>query len=165
MATQNLTAAELAARRATVRHLADVEQLSNRTIGRRLGIHHRTVARDLASTAPPAAPAVAEQAAPPAPVEAPPAPTSGAAPAPRRAPSLLHPLSPQTIQDLNVLATGTGSLPAPLLRAIHEAAERRRTAWRAIYAARERAAVAEERAAAEEAAATGRAAVRTPVAS
>jgi hypothetical protein len=141
--TNPIAPADLATRRATVRQLAD-EGHSARAIARRLGIHHKTVARDLAATP---APVVEEPTAPPAPVDAPPtappAPTSGARPASR----LLHPLDPALIQDINVLADPrTGALPASLLRAIHDAAERRRATWDAM--ARRRAA-AEERAAAE----------------
>jgi hypothetical protein len=119
MATTNPTGAlDLAARRATVRQLTD-EGHSARAIARRLGIHHKTVARDLAAT-----PAPAE-----APQTAPPTPTSGARPAPR----LLHPLDPRTIQDLNVLADPrTGQLPAPLLRTIRAAADHRRAIWNAM---------------------------------
>jgi hypothetical protein len=115
MATTNPTGAlPLAERRATVRRLAD-ENLSHREIARRLGIHHRTVARDLA--------------APAAPETAPPAPTSGAP----RAPRLLYPLDPRTIQDLNVLTDPhTGALPAPLIRAIRAAADHRRAQWHAM---------------------------------
>ncbi|HEY1179070.1 MAG TPA: hypothetical protein VGF17_23195, partial [Phytomonospora sp.] len=80
MTTKNPTPTSLAARRATVRHLAHVEKLSNRQIARQLGIHHRTVARDLEAAT---APAAAEVTAPPAP----PAPTSGA----RLETRLLHP--------------------------------------------------------------------------
>ncbi|MFE5912073.1 hypothetical protein ACFQ6B_23730 [Streptomyces wedmorensis] len=98
-------------RRATVRQLAD-DGLSNRAIGRQLGIHHRTVASDLLAT--------------PAPADAPPGPTSGDLLTPR----LLYPLTPQLVQDLNVLHDpATGELPAPLARAIHEAANRKRARW------------------------------------
>jgi hypothetical protein len=117
MATTNPTGTlPLAERRATVRRLAD-ENLSHREIARRLGIHHRTVARDLAAPAAPAAPE-----------SAPPAPTSGAP----RAPRLLYPLDPRTIQDLNVLADPhTGALPAPLVRYIRAAANAQRADMRA----------------------------------
>jgi hypothetical protein len=135
--TNPIAPADLATRRATVRQLAD-EGLSNRAIARRLGIHHRTVARDLDTTP---APTEASPAAPPTPEQAPPAPTSGARPTPR----LLHPLDPALIQDINILADPrTGALPAPLLRAIHAAAERRRADWDAMA---RRPAAAEERAA------------------
>ncbi|MFF0894726.1 helix-turn-helix domain-containing protein [Streptomyces sp. NPDC003278] len=143
MTTTNPTPTTLGARRAAVRHLADVERLSNREIARRLGIHHRTVARDLAAPAP----APAEETAP----DAPDAPTSGA----RIETRLLHPLDPQTIQDLNVLADPrTGALPAGLLRAIHAAAERRRADWQR----------ATERRLAEPAPASGRPPARAHVA-
>ncbi|MFF4962990.1 helix-turn-helix domain-containing protein [Streptomyces sp. NPDC001222] len=124
MATTNPTGAlDLAARCATVRQLAD-DGMSHRAIARRLGIHHRTVARDFDAT-----PAPAE--APPAAPAAPPAPTSGAPSAPR----LLHPFDPALIQDLNVLADPrTGALPSPLLRAIHAAADHRRAKMRAAAA-------------------------------
>ncbi|MCX5266072.1 helix-turn-helix domain-containing protein [Streptomyces sp. NBC_00199] len=113
MATTNptgrLTPAE---RRRRVRQLA-AENKSNREIARQLGIHHRTVARDL--DAPPA-PAEAPQIAPPAP-------TSGDP----RAPRLLHPLEPALIQDLNCLADPrTGALPEPIRRIIRAAADGRR---------------------------------------
>lgn len=98
-------------RRATVRQLS-ADGYSNRAIGRRLGIHHRTVASDLLATlAPPAAP---------------PTPTSGDPLTPR----LLFRLTPQLIQDLNMLHDPlTDELPAPLVRAIHEAANRKRARW------------------------------------
>lgn len=120
MATTNPTGAiPQAERRHRVRQLAAAD-LSNREIARRLGIHHATVARDLAAT--------------PAPQDAPPAPTSGARPAPR----LLHPLDPRLIQDINVLADPhTGALPAPLVRAIHAAADHRRATWHAMAQRRE----------------------------
>lgn len=120
MATTNPTGAiPQAERRHRVRQLA-AANLSNREIARRLGIHHRTVARDLE--------------APPAPEQAPPAPTSGAGPAPR----LLYPLDPALIQDLNVLADPhTGALPAPLVRAIRAAADHRRAMWRTATQGRE----------------------------
>ncbi|MFD8216197.1 helix-turn-helix domain-containing protein [Streptomyces sp. NPDC059697] len=115
MATTNPTGAmPQAERRHRVRQLAE-QHLSNREIARRLGIHHRTVARDLAAPAE-------------APPIAPPAPTSGALPAPR----LLHDLDPRLIQDINILADPhTGALPAPLVRAIRAAADHRRAIWNA----------------------------------
>ncbi|MGD6762060.1 hypothetical protein ACOKM5_24305 [Streptomyces sp. BH097] len=120
MATTNPTGAlPVAERRRRVRQLAD-EQVSNREIGRRLGIHHRTVARDLATPAPTEAP-------PAAPQDAPPAPTSGAPLAPR----LLHDLEPSLIQDLNMLCSGTGALPEPIRRYLRAAADARRADWRA----------------------------------
>ncbi|UIX33559.1 helix-turn-helix domain-containing protein [Streptomyces sp. GQFP] len=124
MATTETTGAlDLAERRATVRRLA-ADSLSNREIARRLGIHHRTVARDLEAPAPAAAPQTAPQAAPPAP-------TSGASPAPRR-PSLIKELDPRLIQDLNVLVDRrTGALPAPLDRIVRAYADRTRAAWSA----------------------------------
>jgi hypothetical protein len=119
MATTKPTGAmPQAERRRRVRQLAE-QHVSNREIARRLGIHHRTVARDLAA---PPAPAEAPQTAPPAP-------TSGARPAPR----LLHDLDPRLIQDINVLADPhTGALPAPLVRAIRAAADHRRATWNAM---------------------------------
>jgi hypothetical protein len=124
MATTNPTGAmPQAERRHRVRQLAE-QHVSNREIARRLGIHHRTVARDLEA---PPAPEQAPQAAPPAP-------TSGALPAPR----LLYPLDPALIQDLNVLADPhTGALPAPLVRAIRAAADHRRATWHAMAQRRE----------------------------
>lgn len=113
MATTNPTGRLAPAeRRRRVRQLA-AEGKSNREIARQLGIHHRTVARDL--DAPPA-PAEAPQTAPPAA-------TSGAPLAPR----LLHPLDPALIQDLNCLADPrTGALPEPIRRIIRAAANGRR---------------------------------------
>src|SRR5690606_39340504 len=83
-------------------HLA-AQNLSNRAIGRRLGMHHTTVGRILRTTRAP------ERTTPEQPERTTPAPattperttppTSGAAPAPR----LLLPLDPDLIQDLNVL--------------------------------------------------------------
>ncbi|MFF5142540.1 helix-turn-helix domain-containing protein [Streptomyces sp. NPDC013157] len=116
-------------RRAAVRRLA-AEQLSNREIGRRLGIHHRTVARDLDAPAPAPAPDLAPQEAP---ETAPPTSTSGAAPAPRR-PSLIKELDPRLIQDLNVLVDRrTGALPSPLDRIVRAYAERTRAMWREAH--------------------------------
>ncbi|MFJ5143294.1 hypothetical protein [Streptomyces sp. NPDC088707] len=108
MATPTLPIAE---RRARARQL-NAAGYSNRAIARELRIHHRTVANDLA--------------APVAPDPAPPAPTSGDPTAPP-----IHFNLPRTlVQDLNVLADKqTGELPAPLVRAIHAAADRRRAAW------------------------------------
>ncbi|MFJ9892706.1 hypothetical protein ACIQPR_05170 [Streptomyces sp. NPDC091280] len=113
MATTETTGARtLDQRRATVRRLA-AEHLSNREIGRRLGIHHRTVARDLEV---PVAPTEAPQPAPPAP-------TSGAP----VAPSLLYDLEPALIQDLNVLHDArTGAMIGPVRRYIRAAANARR---------------------------------------
>lgn len=112
-------------RRAKARQLAK-GGLSNRAIGRLLGVHHSTVARDLAATPEPDAPADAPPAEPPAPVDAPPTLTSGERPAPR----LLHDLPGWLVQDLNVLMDPrTGALPGALLRAIHAAAEERRATW------------------------------------
>lgn len=112
MATPNPTAdAALAERRATVRQLADANH-SHRAIARQLGIHHRTVARDLSATATPQ---------PTSDIL-----TSAEPPAPRQ----FFTLTRELIQDLNVLADKhTGELPAPLARAIHAAADRRRAAW------------------------------------
>ena len=108
MATPTLSVAE---RRARARQL-HTAGYSNRAIGRELGIHHGTVAADLRAT--------------PAPPAAPPAPTSGDPGAPRQ----FFTLTRELIQDLNVLADKrTGELPAPLVRAIHAAADRRRAAW------------------------------------
>ncbi|MEH0470867.1 helix-turn-helix domain-containing protein [Streptomyces sp. B21-097] len=128
MATTNptgrLTPAE---RRRRVRQLA-AENKSNREIARQLGIHHRTVARDLDA---PAAPAEAPQTASPAP-------TSGAAPAPRR-PILIKELDPRLIQDLNVLVDWrTGALPAPLDRIVRAYADRTRATWHAALERRAR---------------------------
>ncbi|MFB6846219.1 helix-turn-helix domain-containing protein [Streptomyces sp. NPDC056373] len=121
MATAKPTDPQLAARRASVRHLADEEGMSHRAIARQLGIHHRTVARDLDATAPAATAA-------PAPQTAPPAPTSGAP----RAPFLLHELEPSLIQDLNVLTDHrTGTLYAPIRQYLRAAADARRAAMRA----------------------------------
>jgi len=113
MATTNDTGRlTLDERRAKVRRLA-AQSLSNREIARRLGIHHRTVARDLEA---PTAPAEAPQPAPPAP-------TSGAP----VAPSLLYDLEPALIQDLNVLHDArTGALIGPVRRYIRAAANARR---------------------------------------
>lgn len=117
MATTNPTRAE--ERDARVHQLA-AKGLSNRAIGRELGIAHTTVARILRTTTAPAAPP--ERTRP-----APPTATSGK----RLAPRLLHPLPPELIQDLNVLADPrTGQLPAPLVRAIRAAADHRRTTMR-----------------------------------
>ncbi|MFF5790237.1 helix-turn-helix domain-containing protein [Streptomyces sp. NPDC012693] len=108
MATPTLSLTE---RRARARQLHEAGH-SNRAIGRQLGIHHRTVATDLLAT--------------PAPQDTPPAPTSGDPDAPRQ----LFTLTRELIQDLNVLADKqSGDLPAPLVRAIHAAADRRRAAW------------------------------------
>ncbi|WP_329622936.1 helix-turn-helix domain-containing protein [Streptomyces sp. NBC_01255] len=108
MATPTLSVAE---RRTRARQLAD-DGHSNRAIARQLGIHHRTVARDLELT--------------PAPPAAPPVPTSGDPSAPR----ILFNLPPTLVQDLNVIADKqSGDLPAPLVRAIHAAADRHRAAW------------------------------------
>jgi len=128
MATTNPTPPDIAERRATVRRLAN-QGMSNRAIARQLGIHHRTVARDIDATP---APDTTEPAAPDAPntapQDAPPAPTCGAPPAPR----LIHTLDPRLIQDLNVLIDRrTGALPAPLARAIRAAADHRRAKMRA----------------------------------
>ncbi|MFJ2733702.1 helix-turn-helix domain-containing protein [Streptomyces sp. NPDC087317] len=142
------------ARRATVRQLAN-GGMSNRAIARQLGVHHNTVARDLAATAEPDEPAdepdeprhepepepdepaAAPQDAPPhepdeprhepdEPHAAPPPPTSGA----RRAPQLIHELPGWLIQDLNLLIDrSTGRLPEPVARAIHTAAEECRAAF------------------------------------
>ncbi|RMB83662.1 helix-turn-helix domain-containing protein [Streptomyces shenzhenensis] len=119
MATTETTGAlTLDQRRATVRRLA-AEQVSNREIARRLGIHHRTVARDLEA---PTAPAEAPQTAPPAP-------TSGVP----RAPRLLYDLEPALIQDLNVLTDPhTGALIAPVRAYLRAAANGRRTALREV---------------------------------
>ncbi|MEU8950911.1 hypothetical protein [Streptomyces sp. NPDC048489] len=122
MATTHPTEPQRAARHAEVRRLADEEQLSNRAIARRLGMHHTTVGRILSTTPAPDEP----------PVRTTPAPavrtthlTSGAAVAPR----LLHDLDPRLIQDLNVLVDReTGALPAPLAHILRTAADRRRTA-------------------------------------
>ncbi|MGW3511191.1 hypothetical protein [Streptomyces sp. NPDC000994] len=140
MATTNPTGAE--ERTARVHQLA-AEGRSNRFIGRELRIAHTTVARILRTTSAPAVPAKPAKDAPPAPAErttpepaeqaerttpAPPAPTSSNA----RAPRLLHPLDPRTIQDLNVLADPrTGALPAPVVRIIRAAANARRADMRA----------------------------------
>ncbi|MFJ2568160.1 helix-turn-helix domain-containing protein [Streptomyces sp. NPDC087568] len=135
------------ARRATVRQLAN-GGMSNRAIARQLGVHHNTVARDLAATAEPdapagepdeprhepepepEAPAAAPQDEPPTepdePDAAPPPPTSGAP----RAPQLIHELPAWLIQDLNILTDrSTGRLPEPVARAIHTAAEECRAAF------------------------------------
>ncbi|MFC8199930.1 helix-turn-helix domain-containing protein [Streptomyces sp. NPDC057298] len=118
MATTETTGAlTLDQRRATVRQLA-ADDLSNREIARRLGIHHRTVARDLEAPAPADAPQTA-----------PSAPTSGATPAPRR-PTLIKELDPRLIQDLNVLVDRrTGALPEPLDRIVRAYADRTRASW------------------------------------
>ncbi|MFF8095700.1 hypothetical protein [Streptomyces sp. NPDC016675] len=137
MASTHLTPAERAARDARARQLA-TEGLSNRAIGRELGIHHVTVANIL-------------RAAPTPVVNTTPA-TSGDT----RAPRLLHDLDPRTIQDLNCLMDPTtGELPAPLVRAIRAAADARRTTLRAI---------ARRFADEERTAETGRAPVRAQVA-
>ncbi|RSS59563.1 helix-turn-helix domain-containing protein [Streptomyces sp. WAC01280] len=108
MATTTLSVEE---RRTTVRQL-DKAGHSNRAIARQLGIHHGTVARDLRST--------------PEPLDDPQPVTSGEPSTPR----LMFPLPPQLIQDLNVLHNHqTDELPAPLVRAIHEAANRKRARW------------------------------------
>jgi hypothetical protein len=136
MATTHPTRDTVAARRATVRHLADTEGLSARAIARRLNIGKDTVRRDLAATEPTTAPQ-----------DAPPPATSGATPAPR----LLHPLDPSLVQDLNCLMDPrTGALPDPIRRYLRAAADGRR----ASMAATARRIVAEERATA--APATGR---------
>lgn len=121
MATDKPTDPQLAARRATVRRLADEEGMSHRAIARQLGIHHRTVARDLEATEPAGA-------APTAPQAAPPAPTSGAP----RAPFLLYELEPSLIQDLNVLTDWrTGAMFEPIRRYLRAAANARRADMRA----------------------------------
>jgi DNA-binding transcriptional ArsR family regulator len=122
MATTNSTGAlDRAARRATVRQLADKEALSARAIARRLGIGKDTVRRDLEATEP-----TAPQDAP---ETAPPAPTSGAP----RAPYLLHDLEPALIQDLNVLHDArTGELIGPVRRYIRAAANARRADLRKV---------------------------------
>ncbi|QMP84085.1 helix-turn-helix domain-containing protein [Streptomyces phage Alderaan] len=115
MATPTLSVDE---RRAMV-HKRHGAGASHRAIGRELGIHHTTVARILRTTPAP-------QDAPPALPDAPPAPTSNEP----RPPAILFNLTRELIQDLNTLADkGTGDLPAPLVRAIHAAADRRRAAW------------------------------------
>ncbi|MET7759749.1 hypothetical protein ABZT27_34370 [Streptomyces sp. NPDC005389] len=112
MATPNPTVDQhIAARRATVRQL-DAAGHSRRAIARQLGIHHRTVARDLSATSAPQPPSRIL--------------TSTEPTAPRQ----YFTLTRELIQDLNVLADKrTGDLPAPLVRAIHAAADRRRAAW------------------------------------
>ncbi|MEU2120016.1 helix-turn-helix domain-containing protein [Streptomyces sp. NPDC016459] len=108
MATPTLTVEE---RRTRVHQLHKAGH-SNRAIGRELGIHHVTVGRILSAT--------------PAPEAAPPAPTSGDA----GVPPMHFNLTRELIQDLNVLADKkSGDLPAPLVRAIHAAADRRRAEW------------------------------------
>lgn len=132
MATTNPTrATDRDDRTARVHHLA-AQNLSNRAIGRRLGMHHTTVGRILRTTRAP------ERTTPEQPERTTPAPattperttppTSGAAPAPR----LLLPLDPDLIQDLNVLRDPrTGALPAPLRAMLRTAADARRTTMRA----------------------------------
>ncbi|MGW0134842.1 hypothetical protein [Streptomyces sp. NPDC003299] len=122
MATANPTRAmNRAERRALVRQLA-ADGMSNRAIARRLNIGKDTVARDLAATDEPTAPATTLQ-------NGAPHLTSGASHTLR----LLHPLEPALIQDLNVLADPrTGALPAPLRRIIRAAADHRRAKLRAI---------------------------------
>ncbi|MGW8762355.1 helix-turn-helix domain-containing protein [Streptomyces sp. NPDC055815] len=119
MATPTLSAEE----RNTRAHQLSADGHSLRAIGRELGIHHVTVARILRTTPAPQG----------APEDAPQDPTSGDAPAPDDAPTAppMHfNLPTELIQDLNVLADKTtGDLPAPLVRAIHAAADRRRAAW------------------------------------
>ncbi|MET9914280.1 helix-turn-helix domain-containing protein [Streptomyces sp. NPDC006476] len=130
MATTETTGAlTLDQRRAAVRRLA-AEQVSNREIARRLGIHHRTVARDLDAPVPAPAPDPAPQEEP---ETAPPTSTSGATPAPRH-PSLIKELDPRLIQDLNVLVDRrTGALPSPLDRIVRAYADRTREVWRAYW--------------------------------
>ncbi|MFF9284852.1 hypothetical protein [Streptomyces griseosporeus] len=148
MATTNPTGDQRAALHAEVRRLAAEEQLSNRAIARRLGVHHTTVGRILRTTPAPDAPAAApaERTTP-----APPAPTSGAA----RAPRLLYDLDPTLIQDLNVLTDArTGALIAPVRQYLRTAAAYRRAALTAVA----------HRIAAEDDPATGRTADRARVA-
>ncbi|MFJ5150854.1 helix-turn-helix domain-containing protein [Streptomyces sp. NPDC088353] len=126
------------ATRATVRQLAG-KGMSQRAIGRELGIHHSTVARALRATDEPDEPADEPdeprhepQDAPPhepdEPDTAPPPPTSGAP----RTPRLIHDLPGWLVQDLNVLIDPfTGRLDEPVARTIHTAAEQRRATWRA----------------------------------
>ncbi|MFE9309498.1 hypothetical protein ACFYM5_17635 [Streptomyces sp. NPDC006706] len=119
------------ATRATVRQLAG-KGLSQRAIGRQLGIHHSTVARALRATDEPDEPRHEPQDAPPhepdEPDTAPPPPTSGAP----RTPRLIHDLPGWLIQDLNILTDPvTGRLDEPVARTIHTAAEQRRATWRA----------------------------------
>ncbi|WP_053913669.1 hypothetical protein [Streptomyces sp. TP-A0875] len=137
MATTNPTDTD---ERTTRVHQLAARRLSHRAIGRELGIAHTTVGRILRTTP---APVERTEDAPPAPVErttptpvdqaerttsAPPTPTSGNP----RAPRLLHPLDPRTIQDLNCLMDPrTGALPAPLVRLLRSAADARRTSMRA----------------------------------
>ncbi|MFI5993151.1 hypothetical protein ACIBAC_15115 [Streptomyces sp. NPDC051362] len=134
MATTHPTDPERAARHAEVRRLADEEHLSHRAIARRLGMHHTTVGRILRTTTAPEAPPVRTTTAPT--VRTTPV-TSGAVPRP---PELVRELDPWLIQDLNVLMTGSGALPAPVARAIHAAAEHRRAQWRTASERREQAA-------------------------
>ncbi|MGW1158442.1 helix-turn-helix domain-containing protein [Streptomyces sp. NPDC002513] len=123
--TQPTDALTRAERQRRVRQLA-AEGMTQRAIARHLGIHHRTVARDLSATP---APTAATPPAPLAPDDAPAAATSGAHPAPR----LLHELEPSLIQDLNVLTDPhTGQLLAPLRQYIRAAATHRRAALRRV---------------------------------
>lgn len=119
MATTHLTPAERTARDARAHQLA-ADGLSNRAIGRQLGISHTTVATILRTTPAPEHTTLdtVERTTPA---------TSGNT----RAPRLLHPLDPRTIQDLNCLMDPTtGALPAGLVRAIRTAADHRRTSMR-----------------------------------
>lgn len=112
--TNDTDTLDRATRRATVRRLADEEQLSNREIARRLNIGKDTVRRDLDATEP---------------AEATPAPTSGAP----LAPLVLYTLDPSLVQDLNCLTDPrTGALIAPVRRYIRAAAEGRRAALRTV---------------------------------
>src|SRR5690606_4240966 len=135
MATTNPTrATDRDDRTARVHHLA-AQNLSNRAIGRRLGMHHTTVGRILRTTRAP------ERTTPEHPERTTPAPattperttppTSGAAPAP----PLLLPLDPDLIHDLNVLRDPpTAALPpsrpplAPQARQLPPAPHARRRA-------------------------------------
>ncbi|MFH9430250.1 helix-turn-helix domain-containing protein [Streptomyces sp. NPDC017615] len=124
--THPTTPLDLATRRAAVRQLADIERLSHRAIARRLGIHHNTVARDLAATAEPQAEPKRAALAAVAPVDTPPPATSPKAPEP----TLLRPLAPDLIQDLNILTDPhTGELPEPLRRYIRATANAARADW------------------------------------
>ncbi|GGW68043.1 helix-turn-helix domain-containing protein [Streptomyces griseoloalbus] len=118
-------------RTARVHHLA-AQKLSNRAIGRRLGIHHTTVGRILRTTTAPehTTPQPAERTTPTpaAPMERTTPTASGDTPTPR----LLHPLDPAFVQDLNCLMDPrTGALPEPIRRIIRAAADGRRASMRA----------------------------------
>ncbi|MGC0427626.1 hypothetical protein RKD32_003981 [Streptomyces sp. SAI-195] len=130
MATTHLTPAERTARDARIRQLAD-DGASARAIAREVGVHHTTVARIL-RTAPAPEPTTPQPTERTTPAQAAPAErtitlTSGEV----RAPRLLHPLDPHTVQDLNCLMDPrTGALPEPIRRILRAAANARRTTMR-----------------------------------